>query len=126
MGAAETSNRHSLTFFRVSVKCRTLPTVPRLFYPRGMGFRRLTTLSDLGKQGYWCQLTCKCGHERRCDPDKLMMRLARRGADIRLARLGDTLKCGKCGRKDFTATHCNGPTVATGYWPKGPNEPARR
>lgn len=79
-----------------------------------MGFRRFNTLSDIAKMGYWLRLTCKCGHTRRADTDKLLERLMRRGADTRLSHLVDNLKCGECGRKDFEATHCEGPMITSG------------
>jgi hypothetical protein len=77
----------------------------------GMGFRRFSTLLDIAKQGYWLKLSCPCGHEVRLDPMKVLERLLRHGADTRLSRLSDVLKCGKCGGKEFTAEHCEGPEV---------------
>lgn len=74
-----------------------------------MGYRRLRTLTDIAKAGYWLRIACSCGHERRLDPMKIVHRLVQRGANTRLDHLHETLKCGRCGGKDFTATHCQGP-----------------
>lgn len=76
-----------------------------------MGFRRITTLTDAAKAGYWVQLRCQCGHENRQNPMVVLQLLARRGASTRLDRLREVLKCGKCGAKDFTAEHCEGPAI---------------
>lgn len=78
-----------------------------------MGFRRFNTLSDIAKQGYWLRLSCPCGHERRVDPDRLLERLMRRGADTRLSHLVNNLKCGRCGGKTFEAAHCEGPMITS-------------
>ena len=83
-----------------------------------MGFRHLATLLDIAKAGYFLRLTCSCGHSVRLDPMKVLERLARRGADTRLNRLSDTLKCGQCGGKGFRATHCEGPEIWSDAGPK--------
>jgi hypothetical protein len=76
-----------------------------------VSYRRLDTLLDIAKQGYWLKLTCRCGRQVRVDPMKVLERLLRRGADVRLSHLRDALKCGRCGGKTFTAAHCRGPGV---------------
>jgi hypothetical protein len=76
-----------------------------------MGYRRLDTLLDIAKQGYWLKLSCPCGHSVKLDPMKVLERLVRRGADVRLARLSESLKCGRCGGKQFSASHCGGPAI---------------
>ena len=78
-----------------------------------MGFRRFNTLLDIAKQGYWVRLTCRCGHEIKTDPMKLLERLMRRGADTRLTHLPSVMKCGRCGGKTFEATHCEGPMITS-------------
>jgi hypothetical protein len=79
-----------------------------------MGFRRIETLMDVAKAGYWVELRCPCGHVARHNPMIVMEKLAGRGADVRLRNLGKSLKCGKCGGKAFTATHCQGPEIWSG------------
>lgn len=74
-----------------------------------MGYRRLTTILDIAKAGYWLKIACPCGHERRLEPMRVIERLSRRGADVRLSHLQQSLKCGKCGGKDFVASHCTAP-----------------
>ena len=74
-----------------------------------MGYRRLVTLLDIAKQGYWVRLVCTCGHEAKHNPMPVIDLLMRRGASTSLKRLHDTMKCGKCGSKAFTAEHCQGP-----------------
>lgn len=77
----------------------------------GLRPRHLATLLHIARAGYFLRLTCPCGHSVRLDPMKVLECLARRGADTRLNRLGDALKCGRCGGKDFRATHCEGPEI---------------
>lgn len=76
-----------------------------------MGFRRLDTLLDLSQQGYWLRLRCACGHETRQDPKLVFKLVSRRGGSAHLHRLHETMKCRKCGGKDFTARHCEGPAT---------------
>lgn len=76
-----------------------------------MSYRRLLTLTDVAKAGYWVRLKCACGHENQQNPMVVYELLARRGANTRLDRLHETLKCGRCGGKDFTAEHCEGPAI---------------
>lgn len=76
-----------------------------------MGYRRFSTLLDVAKAGYWIRLSCSCGHMVKLDPMKVLKRLLRRGADARLSRLPEVMKCGRCGGKAFTAEHCEGPEV---------------
>lgn len=76
-----------------------------------MSYRHLDNLLDIARCGYWVQISCKCGHTRRLDPMRLVVRLGRRGGDLRLNRLGKSLKCGRCGGKSFSATHCQGPEM---------------
>ncbi len=83
-----------------------------MFYAN-MGYRRLSTLTDVAKAGYWVRLTCRCGHENQQNPMVIYELLAKRGASTRLDRLRETLKCGSCGGKDFTAEHCQGPAIWT-------------
>lgn len=82
-----------------------------------MGYRRLVTLMDIAKAGYWVRLRCPCGHENQQNPMRVIDLLARRGASTRLDRLNETLKCGKCGGKAFTAEHCEGPAIWSGPSP---------
>lgn len=35
----------------------------------------------------------------------------RRRTEVRLDRLGEVMKCHRCGRKDFTAEHCESPAM---------------
>ena len=37
-----------------------------------MGFRRLDSLIDLSRKGFWLKLTCSCGHTARRSPDELI------------------------------------------------------
>ena len=64
------------------------------------------TLLDIAKQDHWLRLSCPCGHQVKVDPMKVLERLLRRGADTRLSHLHNAMKCGKCGGKDFSASHC--------------------
>ena len=80
---------------------------------RRMGYRRLDTLLDIAKAGYWVKLTCACGHEAKHNPLVVMEKLARRGGDVRLNRLHSSLKCGNCGGKNFRAEHCQGPEICS-------------
>ena len=68
----------------------------------------LVTLMDIAKTGYWVLLKCPCGHEVRHNPMVVVEKLAHRGADLRLSHLHQILKCGSCGGKVFTASHCEG------------------
>ena len=76
-----------------------------------MSYRRLETLLDIAKAGYWVHFRCVCGHEVKHNPMVVLERLARQGGDARLNRLHQNLKCGKCGGKNFTAEHCQGPEI---------------
>ena len=76
-----------------------------------MSYHRLETLTSVANAGYWVLLKCPCGHENRQNPMVVVELLAKRGASTRLNRLNETLKCGKCGGKDFTAEHCEGPAI---------------
>ena len=93
---------------------RTLFAVLRLFYRTAMGFRRLITLSDVARQGYWVRLQCECGHETKHNPLVLFELVSRRGGSTHLAKLHETMKCGRCGGKDFHAEHCQGPEIWSG------------
>lgn len=76
-----------------------------------MGYRRLETLTDLAGR-YWLLLKCPCGHEARHNPMVVWQLLAkRRDASTRLNRLHQSMKCGKCGGKDFTAEPCEPPNI---------------
>jgi len=79
-----------------------------------MGFRRLDTLTAIANAGYWVLLRCPCGHEARHNPMVVVELLARRGASTRLDRLAESMKCGKCKGRDFTAEHCQGPEIWSG------------
>lgn len=86
--------------------------VPISFHPWSMapmGFRRLETLLDISRQGYWLKLECPCGHTARHDPMIMLERLLRRGGDPRLSHLHKSMRCGKCGGREFRVVHCNGP-----------------
>jgi hypothetical protein len=72
-------------------------------------YRRLETLLDVARAGYWLQLKCPCGHERRLDPMKLFDRLSRRGASTNLSSLQRSLYCKMCERREFTVDHVSGP-----------------
>jgi hypothetical protein len=37
--------------------------------------------------------------------------ISRRGGSVHLSKLRETMKCGRCGGKDFTADHCMGPAI---------------
>jgi hypothetical protein len=76
-----------------------------------MGYRRLDTLTAVANAGYWVRLKCQCGHENQQNPMVVYQLLAHRGASTKLDRLQEVLKCGKCGGKDFTAEHCQGPAI---------------
>ena len=76
-----------------------------------MGYRRLETLTAIAGAGYWVWFHCPCGHEAKENPMVIVERLAGRGADLRLRLLHRSMKCGKCGGKDFTAEHCEGTAI---------------
>lgn len=79
-----------------------------------MGYRRLDTLMDLAKTGYWLRLRCPCGHEVRVDPLKLLDKMRnRRRIVVQLHMLPEVMRC-RCGRKEFTAEHCQGPAEWSG------------
>lgn len=76
-----------------------------------MSFRRLDTLTAIAGKGYWLLLRCPCGYEARENPMPLALILGQRGASTKLRDLNRSLKCGRCGGKDFTAEHCNAPAM---------------
>jgi hypothetical protein len=41
----------------------------------------------------------------------LALMLAQRGKSTKLADLPKSMKCGKCGGRDFTAEHCQAPAM---------------
>ena len=79
-----------------------------------MAYRRLDTLLAVAAKGYWIRLTCPCGHEAKHNPMVVFDLVSRRGGDLRLDRLHRSMKCGKCGGKAFTVTHCEGPEIWSG------------
>lgn len=80
-----------------------------------MGYRRIITLLDCAKAGYWVRLKCPCGREVHENPLILIERMReKRRSEVRLDRLGAVLKCVRCGRKDFTAEHCQAPAMWSG------------
>lgn len=76
-----------------------------------MGYRRLETLLDVARKGYWIELQCPCGHKVKHNPMVVLKHLSRRGASIRLNQLHQSMKCGKCGGREFKAEHCQGPEI---------------
>jgi hypothetical protein len=79
-----------------------------------MSYRRLETLLDVARKGYWVRLKCPCGHEAKHNPMVLFELVTRRGGSTSLAKLHETVKCGTCGGKDFRAEHCHGPEIWSG------------
>ena len=79
-----------------------------------VSYRRLETLIDVAKAGYWIELRCRCGHSAKYNPMVVLEKLAQRGGDLRLRNIRKKMKCGKCGGKEVTATHCNGPAIWSG------------
>jgi hypothetical protein len=79
-----------------------------------VGYRRFETLLDIARKGYWVRLACPCGHETKFNALVLAEKLVARDSSTRLNRLGESLKCGKCGGKAFRAEHCRGPEIWSG------------
>jgi len=80
-----------------------------MFY--GMGFRRLSTLTDIVRYGYWVKVVCPCGHVARMDPMMLLKRAVQHGRSSRVSELHHVLRRGVCGGKDFTAERCLAPAA---------------
>lgn len=74
-----------------------------------MGHRRLTTLTDVARYGYWVKVICACGHVARLEPLGLLKKATERHRSARLADLHKLLKCGECGGKTFEVGHCLAP-----------------
>lgn len=74
-----------------------------------MGYRRITTLTDVARYGYWVKVACQCGHTARLDPMKLLNRAIESRRSTRLTDLHQMLRCGACGGKEFAAEHCLAP-----------------
>lgn len=68
-----------------------------------MGWREIKTLHCLIRERKRLKLTCKCGHLAEPNTGELIESINRRARFRRvdLADLQRTLRCGKCGRKDF-------------------------
>lgn len=77
-----------------------------------MSFRRLVTLFDYTKAGYWAQIKClACGHRRQIDPMKLLDRAMKRELPTQPERLAPHMPCKNCGANECRTTHCQGPMV---------------
>lgn len=72
-------------------------------------YRRLETVLDVARAGYWLRIRCTCGHQVRLDPMKLFKRLTKHGASTRLSTLKRSLYCKMCDGREFTVDHVSGP-----------------
>ena len=76
---------------------------------RNMATFKNNSLTDLIRNGYWLRLVCPCGHEAKVDPVTLRTQLHKMGKSSELNRLSESMKCQKCGKRDFNAVACFGP-----------------
>ena len=97
-------------FFSFPFVAGPLRQVPALFEWR-MSYRRLDSLLALARKGYWVQLKCACGHTAQHNPMVVVELISQRGGSVHLNKLRDTMKCSRCGGKDFTAEHCMSPAM---------------
>jgi hypothetical protein len=79
-----------------------------------MGFRRLDSLIDIARKGYWVKLACECGHTAKRSPEELIQIILSHGGGVRLTDLHKSLVCSQCGERKFSAEHCQGPEIWSG------------
>lgn len=67
---------------------------------------RVDTTTDLSKHGYWLQVRCKCGNNRKLSPARLMHVTKGHDAGGRLDKIEAKLRCGVCGGRPCEVSLC--------------------